>query len=220
MDKPYIDELYHQLRLLYITDDIPQKEAIMGLVSHLTKPSKTQGDYVGLLRFLTYYGEQFLLKKVYKAILLCNLRCERVVDLGAGFGWLGRGISNLAGGLPNLFVDKRQWPLVDVVADVETQSGRERVLDELKPNDLIVMGELLHCLEDPAKALQPFSRWPMVAVEYYPEHKENHRDSYETQIKWFNCTPIPNIGDIFTSIGMKCRLFHTQPHVVAVAEPL
>jgi hypothetical protein len=220
MEKQYVDELYHQLRHLYITNDITQKEAIMGLVSHLTQPSKTLGDYVGLLRFLTWYGEQFLLERVYSAITISRLRYERVVDIGAGFGWLGRGISNLAGGLPNLFIDKRQWPLIDIIADIETQNGRKRVLDEMKPNDLIVMGELLHCLNDPVGVLRPFSKWPIVAVEYYPEYQPAYRQSYEAQIKEFGCTPIRDISGIFASMGMRHRLFHEQPHVIVVAEPI
>lgn len=217
MDKDYVDELYHQLRLLYLQGTAQEKEAVQGIVSHLTQPNRSQGDYNGLLRFLSWYGESFLLNRVYDAMTACKLKCERIVELGCGFAWLGRGLARLAGGLPTLFVDKRQFTFVDVVADIETKNGTRRVLDEMKPNDLIVMSELLHCLDNPRKTLEPFLRWPVVAVEYLPAiHK--YRESYDAQISEFGCTPIPDAGDVFGSV--KHRLFGFFPHVIVVAEPL
>ena len=49
MDRPRVDELYHNLRLLNLTDDVQQKEAILGITSPPTAP---KGDYSGLLRYL------------------------------------------------------------------------------------------------------------------------------------------------------------------------
>lgn len=213
MNKLQLDELYHNLRELYLTDDIPQKEAVMGIVSHLTQPP---GDYAGLLRFLNYYGEDYILPPALNLLSFSGNLFTRVVELGAGFGWLGRGISN-AFNVPPIFVDKRQYTLIDIVADIETKNGAKRVLDELEEGDLIVMSELLHCLDEPGKVLKPFSKWPMLVVEYFPE-STSYRTSYNAQVGRFGCKTITSIRSVFP--GSKIITGSTDTHGIWLVLPI
>jgi len=214
MEKQEIDQLYHQLRLLNVKDDILQKEAVAGIVSHLTD---THGDYTGLLRFLSYYGERFILPKVVEVLTsgpsqytprLPIINFSRVIDIGAGFGWLGRGISNAFGLLPAVFVDKRQWILTDIVADIETTNGVKRILDILRDGDLIVMAEVLHCLENPTDTMQCFSKWPKLVVEY--SAKTDYQLSYEAQIKKFGCKQISDIRSVFPAAQIVTECLDTH----------
>lgn len=215
MDKKQLDELYHNLRVLCVTGDLPQKDAVAGIVSHLTRP---QGDYTGLLRFLDYYGGEYILPHVVKLLSSHEhkLRFTRVVDIGAGFCWLGRGISNAFGQMPALFIDKRQWPLIDTVADIEAKNGAKRVLEELRHGDLIAMSELLHCLGNPQEALRPFSPWPVLIVEYMTKNTQYYK-SYNAQIKKFGCVPPMNIKDIFPTSTVYAEI--ADPYMVWLAVP-
>ena len=193
MDKSQWDHYYHELRKLSLTDDLIQKEAIVGITTHLTKPG---GDYQGLLRFLAYYGELFILPDVI-AFLEFNrtLKFNRVVELGAGFGWLGRGLSTNFN-IPAVYVDKRQFTSIDIVADIESVNGRQRVLDILKDGDLIVMSEVLHCLNEPADVMSSFAKWPKLVIEYQPVNQD-FKKSYEEQIRKLGCTVFPGIRQVF-----------------------
>ena len=193
MNQEQLDNFYHNLRELCITNDTQQKEAVAGITSHLTHP---QGDYTGLLRFLNYYGEKYTLSSVLD-LLSSNLAgFTRIVELGAGFGWLGRGISNAYDQLPTVFVDKRQWVFTDIVADIESANGVKRVLDVLKDGDLIVMSEFLHCLNTPEKVMRPFTKWPMLVVEYMPP-LPHYLKSYKAQIEKFGCRSVSMVKDVF-----------------------
>jgi len=216
MNKEELDQLYHNLRELCITEDVFQKEAVAGITNHLTQP---QGDYQGLLRFLSYYGENYTLPSVIKLLTSSGhlLKFSRIVELGAGFAWLGRGISNAYNLLPVVFVDKRQWIFTSVVADIETKNGIKRVLDEMKEGDLLVMSELLHCLDNPKEALQPFTRWPMMVIEYMPSDP-SYKESYNAQIKKFNCKPIVDIRDVFP--GAKIIAEKADPYIMWLVLPL
>lgn len=205
MQRDKVDELYHNLRLLNLSESTTEKEAILGITAHLTAPG---GDYIGLLRYLSWYGENFLLNDVNLLLNNRGAQFDRVVDFGAGFGWLGRGISNAHDALPTLFVDKREWTLIDIVADLESSEGRKRIYDALKPGDLIVMSELLHCLDDPQAVLDPFRFWPMLIIEY-AAWSNTYMDSYRRQISKLGCKPIGNIGDIFPRRAINFRVVGT-----------
>ncbi len=211
-----MDEFYHQLRELNLSDDIFEKAAIAGIVSHLTG---RDGDYVGLLRFLTYYGEKYVLPDAVKFLRQNShlLEFNRVVDIGAGLGWLGRGIANgLNTSLPTLYVDKRQWAMIDVVADIEAKNGIKRVLDELKEGDLIVMSEVLHCLNDPEKVMKPFKKWPILAIEYDSVYAV-YRSSYRKQIENFDCNLVDGIHDVFKGCSISSQ--PTEPYMMWLILP-
>jgi len=196
MDKKQLDELYHNLRKLCIEEDSFQKDAIAGITMHLTQPG---GDYIGLLRFLAYYGAWYVLPVASKLVQLAvdkySLRFLRIVELGAGFAWLSRGLSKMYNLMPTLNVDKRQWVFTDVVADIETKNGIKRVLDELKAGDFVVMSDLLHCLDDPRGVLQSFVDWPVLVIEYSPFRK-GYRESYSAQLRKFGCKPLASVWGV------------------------
>jgi len=216
MDRKQIDDLYHQLRQICVDGNVAEKAAVDGLASHLTGP---RGDYRGLLMFLTYYGERFLMPKITEAVKAANLEFDRIVDLGCGFGWLGRTLAIHLGDPPTLFVDKRQWVLVDIVADIESKNGILRVMDELKPKDLIVMGELVHCLRDPVQLLTPImSKWPCVIIEYSPDEGSAYADSYNKQIAMFGCKPV-NMTEFLEGVGIPYKVTTYPPHVIVITNP-
>lgn len=214
MNKYEVDEYYHDLRMLYLSSDVQQKEAILGITTHLTTP---EGDYNGLLRYLAWYGESYLLPEVLGVLHQSNVKFSRIVDFGAGLGWLGRGIADGYKGLPTLFVDKRQWVLTDIIADLETTNGRDRVLDALQPGDIIVMSELLHCLDNPEKVLKPFEKWPMLVVEY-SAWSSRYMQSYNEQIAKFGCVPVVSLGPIFPGRRISSR--PVEPYKIAFIYPV
>ena len=214
MDQAQIDEFYHILRQLNLEDDLVQKEAVSGIVSHLMD---SEGDYVGLLRFLSYYGDKYVLPLAIDFLKdkASKFEFTRVVELGAGFSWLSRGLGN-AFNVPTLTADKRQWVFIDVVADIETQQGVERVISELKDGDLIVMCDLLHCLDDPQKVMGHFSRWPKLVLEYNPRYT-HYKESYDAQIKAKGCKVVDGITDVFP--GTVRHHWITHSHSVWLIEP-
>lgn len=214
MDKKVIDELYHNLRELCVTEDIQQKEAVLGITTHLTIPG---GDYNGLLKFLAYYGENYLLPHAIKILESNRVQFTRIVEFGAGLGWLGRGLSNAAKGIPVVFVDKRQYVFTDLVADLETIQGSKGVLEQMRDGDLIVMSELLHCLDDPEKVLRPFTKWPMLVIEYWP-WSSRYKLSYDEQIAKFDCAPIKDFRSVFP--GSRITSSPLEPHAFLLVQPL
>jgi len=213
LEKKEIDQLYHLLRRASnITDEekaagsvySPDEKVsiIYGLCRHLL----AGGDYSALIQFSQFYGVSFLLEPVFKAIKKLGWKPSRIVDLGAGLGWLGRGLSAKFGLIPALFVDKRPWPLVDFVADLETDTGIKTVLGELREGDLIVASDLLHCLDKPATVMGSFSAWPMAILEYCPED-DSLRVSYSEQISRFGASPLEGIDSLVNIF--KHRKTHT-----------
>ncbi len=195
MNRIQLDEMYHQLRELNTSQDLIQQEAVVGIVSHLTTPL---GDYTGLLRFLTYYAEKYelpdILKFVHKNVDMSGI--TGIIELGAGFGWLARGLSHEFNDMPYNLVDKRQWAGIDIAADIETTNGMQRVLDHLNRGDLIVMSEFLHCLDNPKQVMDRFEEYPMLVVEFMPKIKR-HADSFTTQLANFGHPSMATIDDIF-----------------------
>jgi len=214
--KETIDELYHKLRLVSIEGSVTEKLAVFGLTTHLMR---TSGDYRGLLAFLNNYGENYLMPHVIKVVERSGVEFDRVVDLGCGFCWLGRGLA-AARNLPGLFIDKRQWTLVDIVADIETENGVKRIMDELRPSDLIVMGELIHCIADPLKVLGPlFKKWPCVVIEYNPGVGSEYESSYNAQVGALGCVPVV-IEDFLNKVDATYEIVHYHPHAIAVTKPM
>jgi len=213
MNKAQLDELYHNLRVMSFSEDITQKEAVVGIVSHLTTP---QGDYGGLLRFLNYYGDKYLLDDAVKLYTthISSPNSRRIVEFGAGLGWLGRGLSNRLTTKPPLLIDKRQRAGIDIVADIESTNGAARVLDALDDSDVIVMSELLHCLDDARATMRQFMPWPKLIIEYMPKgdsfKSASYQSSYNRQIGALGCKPVSSIGDIFP--GSDIYDFSTDTH--------
>lgn len=198
MNKEQLDEFYHLLRcasndaasgglpdLCTGLTPLEEQGVLFGICGHLLGG----GDYPALIRFSQYYGQRFLVEPVCASIKATEWNFDRVVDFGSGLQWFGRALAAKLGYLPTLFVDKRPWPLTDIVADLETLEGRKKVLDALKPNDLIVMSDLLHCLNDPKEVMSSFSSWPKAILEYCPVDKLR-RQSFNSQLARYGGSPV------------------------------
>lgn len=228
MTKEQLDEFYHLLRVASNTTAVKnamdlttgltqgeEQEILYGICRHLL----AGGDYAALVGFSQYYGQQFLVNPTYDAIKSTGWEFDRVVEFGAGLQWLGRSLAAKFGCLPALFIDKRPWVLTDIVADLETLKGRKEVLDALKPRDLIVMADFLHCLEDPKEVMSSFSNWPKAILEYCPSD-QLHRQSFNNQLARYGGSPI----DPGSYIGMFPRaewldVIELDPYMLLLVGP-
>jgi len=217
MEKQQWDQLYHLLRTASNSSDKEELEAIVGITDHLIE-HRNEGCYGGLLDYLTYYGNRFLLDKTCRIVESQALDFSRIVDFGAGFGWLGEGMSKYFK-VPFLQIDKRRWSGNTMVADFETPEGIESVLSVLKPDDLIVMSDFLHCLDNPDKIIAKFTAWNLVVLEYVP-FSLDYMDSYKTQLERLGAKPFLGWGSImnvdpFPSHRKVCP-FNLDPYILKI----
>lgn len=183
-----LDELYHLLRCLSNGEDEEEIDAVLGLVRHLLEGS----DYPGLIRYSKFYGERYLVGGVVQEIKRTDWEFSRIVDIGSGLGWLGSGISARFGLIPVVNVDKRSWPGVTLLADLETKEGVSDLLRTLGGGDLIVMADFLHCIENPEELTVKIKPWNKVILEYFPVNGD-HRSSYSRQILRYGALPLNSI---------------------------
>lgn len=223
MEKYELDLLYHHLRVASNDADHQDTGAgltpaevgdrIFGLCRHLL----AGGDYDALVRFNEYYGTKFLLPQVVTAIQNSGWKFDRVVELGAGLGWLGRGLAAETGFKPALFIDKRPWVLIDIVTDLESAAGLDRVLGRLKPRDLIIMADLLHCLEEPRRLIDQLAGWKLVILEYCPS-SPRLRQSFTCQIARYGAKALSADDlDYITSKGGRL-VGGLEPYVLFLVE--
>lgn len=230
MNKQEIDQLYHLLRQASnISEDrkintktclMPQEQinVIYGLCRHLL----AGGDYSALVQFSQFYGESYLLGPTFREIKYKfgpTWQPRRVVEFGAGLGWLGRGLAAKFGMLPLLLVDKRPWPLINLVADLESQEDKEVVLHEMKEGDLIVACDFLHCLEDPYEVMAGFDKWPIAVLEYRPADV-SYLESYSEQISRYGASPVTTAFVESTFPGRKRHLADIDPYALALIDPV
>lgn len=145
---------------------------------------------------------------------------SRVVELGAGLGWFGAEISARCAMLPVVTVDKRTWPSISLVADLETKEGLDALAGELHPTDLIVMCDFLHCIDNPKKLLAALNIWPLAILEYCP-HKNSHRFSYSIQTSRYGALPLSSVdfsGMLFPE-GREVKRVHMEPYELMLVEP-
>lgn len=186
MTKEELDRLYHLLRVASNSQLREETHTILGLGRHLL----AGGDYLSLIQYSAYYGGHLLVKPTVEAIQKAGWSPNRIVEFGAGLGWLGRGLAAGLGMLPTLFVDKRPWTLIDAFADLEGEQGRQRVLSMMARGDLIVMADFLHCVSKPEEILEAFADWPMAILEYCPTDVD-YADSYREQLTRYGANPMP-----------------------------
>lgn len=227
MKKQDIEQLYHLLRVVSNASGERKVDQMTGLSPHeqvdviygLCRHLLAGGDYSALVRFSQFYGESFLVEPTFNAIKNYGWQPERVVEFGAGLGWLARGLSARLGMTPCLFVDKRPWPLIDLVADLETEEGREEVLAELKEGDLIVACELVHCLDYPKEVMSDFASWPTAIIEYYPDDA-SWRESYSAQTARYGASHIMSaraLGNVFS--GRTTTTINIAPFILMLVDP-
>ena len=108
--------------------------------------------------------------------------------------------------------------MIDIVADLETEVGRAKVLSQMKTGDLIVMSELLHCLDSPQVVLDYFCDWPMLIIEYMPSN-EQYAESYREQTERFGCNVISQAHleqDLL--YGKEFTIKRVEPHVIVLVK--
>lgn len=221
MNKEEIDELYHLLRRASnIRVDptagltpLEEINILYGLCRHLL----AGGDYAALIKFSQYYGRRFLLKPTCDAISKTGWAFTRIVEFGAGLGWLGRGVAAEFNLLPTLFIDKRPWVMIDVVADLETEKGIEVALSHLREDDLIIMCDFLHCLDAPEALVSTFQHWPIVILEYSPVDP-SHRESYSIQAARYGAKPIKPENYMTMFPGRKVDVKEADPYIILLVE--
>jgi len=225
VNKRDFDELYHLLR-------VASNDAAKGGMSHKSAFTNAEvgaiiygmarhllagGDYLALVRFSCYYGENFLVAPTVEALHKTGWSFTRIVEFGAGLSWLGRGIAASFGPSPTVFVDKRVWTLTDIVADLETEAGRRAVLDQMAAADLIVMSDFLHCTENPKEIIQAFPSWRIAALEYCPVHV-GYWWSYNEQIARYGAKPIRSerYAEIFAP--REVDIVDLDPYILLLAD--
>lgn len=220
MEKHELDTLYHLLRK--VSNEGNQQtsteitDAVFGLAGHLLAGR----DYLRLIQYSRYYGEKFLLGSTYSAIENHRWFPKRLVDFGAGLGWLSRGLAVKFKGIPEVVtVDKRPWGGTDVLADLEELKGIELVYSQMKNDDIIVMSDFLHCITNPKEILTRFSAWPMVILEYSPID-EDWAKSYGEQVGRYggNCITPEALTKILEGISRGVDIQDLDPYILILVD--
>ncbi len=218
MNSKQWDQLYHLLRVVSNSPDEEEHAAAAGIATHLIS-GEAGGYYRGLLTYLSFYGKRFLLEPVCKAITVRKLEFKRVVEFGAGTGWLADGISEHFKTL-HLKIDKRQWTARTMPADLETKEGIDSVLGILRPDDLIVMSDFLHCLDNPTMTMANFPDWNTVVLEYVP-YSSAHMRSYKTALERFGAKPFCDRGRIAQIFTFRKRnTYDLDPYILTLVGKL
>ncbi len=185
MEKVDIDELYHLLRvasndaatITYASDS----SKIFGLARHLL----AGGDYLALIQFEAWYGENFLLTPAYEFLLDEHIIPKTIIDIGAGSGWLGRGLACAFATDKVFTVDKRPWGGITHMLNMESAEDRQYLREQYPPDNLgttlITMCDFLHCVDCPRDIIQDFADYPMLILEYMG-YDDDDFASYKTQL--------------------------------------
>jgi len=200
-----IDQVYHSLRVANTELPIDAVEALGRIAHHLLSKD---GDYPALLDFLSYYGTKYLSADILSAVACSRIQFERVVELGCGSGWTSNVISTRYG-VPRLKTDNRQWSKDIVVIDLENVNGITHFKEMLVPNDLIVLSDVIHCLNLPtrSKLLYELIDYDVLVLEYLPE-RTTYTKSYSKQIRSKGCVPV-NRRDMM-QLGEGREIFNRQ----------
>ena len=219
MYKEQLDELYYLLREVFNEGNRQQTTEITDVVYGLAGHLLAGKDYLRLIQYSRYYGEKHLLQPTYEAILEKGWNPQRFVDLGAGLGWLSRGLASRFRIKDVLTVDKRPWMAIDVLADLELGSGLKKVGDQLKDGDVIVASDFLHCIEDPENILRAYPAYPMAILEYMPANKL-WATNYREQIKRYGGNPIEPeaLTGMLTSTPRKTDVEDLDPYLLILID--
>ena len=218
MDREQTDELYHLLRTVSndaAGGDRNQNDAVIWLAEHVLEG----GYYLGLIKYSAFYGEKFLLQPTYEAIRNTEWKFNRIVELGAGLGWLGRGLASKFKIADVITVDKRLWGAINLSVDLEAGNGKLAVDEVLREGDLIVMSDFLHCVVNPVAILNAFPGYPMAVLEYMSTN-ELFAGSFNKQLKRFGGNPISaeEMLGIVKSTGRYTTIMNFDPYVLILID--
>jgi len=210
-ERSIIDQVYHSLRVANTELSIDAVEALGQMARHLLSKD---GDYPALLNFLTYYGNRYILDDVVGAIK--GLRFDRIVELGAGTGWLSSGLGKEYG-VDTIQTDSRKWPGIEWVVDVETTDGLAILTRNLKSTDLVIMCDVIHCInvEKRLDLMDCLSNNDAVILEYLPERISFMR-SYSKQIRAKGCAPVNRDDMLSIRQGRQVSITHTPSHEIYI----
>jgi len=92
-----------------------------------------------------------------------------------------------------------------------------QVRSQIKPGDLIVMSDFLHCVEDPAKIIKAFPDCAMAILEYIPTNIA-WAESYMDQLKRYGGNPFSReeFGEIIIETGRNVYMENIGPYVLAL----
>jgi len=181
-----------------------QEEAsrLLGLARHLLGG----GDYLALIQYSAMYGEKFLIKPAIDLITKEGLKPTRVIDIGAGLGWLGRGLTlKLMQGCisePDLVtVDKRNWSMITERLDIEDKDDRDYLIHTYPPDGstLVTMCEFLHCTDNQKEIVDAFYDYDLLVIEYVG-FDEDSFTSYQEQLRRYGAM-MPTIADLKYALG-------------------
>lgn len=217
MDKAKLDTLYYLLREVSNEASSQQSSELADVVYRLAGHLLAGTNYLGLVRYSRYYGEQFLLQPTYEAICKKDWSPTRFVEFGAALGWLCRGLASKFKIKDVLTIDKRAWTAIDLVADLETAQGIKSVQEVMKDGDVIVAADLLHCLKNPREVMLNFLKWPIVALEYCSADTD-YMESYTTQIARYGADPImpETFGEMFP--GRRVDAVDLEPYILLLVD--
>lgn len=191
MQQNDLDEFYHLLRKL--SNDRSDNGILqLGIVKGLARHILDGGDYLALVQWSEYYGTNYLLKPSFQILIKNGIQPKRIIDIGAGLGWLGRGLqlkySQKLNYLPLLkTIDKRNWTAIDTIANMEDDTDRQKVISSLVDGDLVVMCDFLHCTTNPDVILDDLRKYDTLILEYMSLIGD-YRDSYFKQLSRYGAT--------------------------------
>ncbi len=219
MTKDELDELYHLLRRASNDNTAVeyngQQSRIYGLARHLL----AGGDYLALIQYSAWYGEKYLVGLVFAEMVNELIYPERIIDVGAGLGWLGRGLTSRYKIEHYVTVDKRPWGATTHMLDIENSEDRKYLKKEYPPDkgNVIVMADFLHCTDNPREIIGDFADYPMVILEYSGCNEE-HFQSYQEQLRRYSAL-VPQLDDypyMFSSVDFVCRSL--PPYLLFIAK--
>lgn len=183
-------ELYHLFRRA--RTDFVARQAFSSLAAHVLSFNLRVSTYPRLLEYSQTYGEKFILPDAAKDLLgytaLTGKSYMRIVDIGCGYGWLGRGL--VAQGKQLLLVDSRKWTPDVSVRNLEKKPGINAFRSDLREGDFITMCDFLHCIEPAAQSTlvnDVLREYPFLAIEFVGRSSADHR-SYKEQLKLFGAS--------------------------------
>ena len=217
-----VGEFYHITRKLsnHKRSDVLD-EAISGIYKHLMSGP----DYDGLLKFLEFYSTSYLADPINN--ILKNhkwINYDRVYDLGAGRGWLGKCVAEINQS-ELISVDKRDWSLTnqystDWILNLEDPYSIGKLVGGLDPaNDLVCMSEFLHCINNAKELLEALVPFPLLIVEYIGRTEE-HFSSYKKQLARYSAIN-DDIWDWLAFLkGLGAHFYHISGYAIVIKEPI
>ena len=199
MDRQQTDELYHLMRVASNDCTSDELSKLYGLIRHLF----CGGDYLSLIQYSAWYGERYILPELNE-LLDNNFKLNtpvRIVELGAGLGWLSRGLCLHYHIDKMITVDKRPWGATTERLNIENKEDRDYLISKYPADGrtLIVASEFLHCCDNQKEIIDAFYDYDMLILEYVGWNEESFK-SYQDQLGRYGAM-VPTLPDLRYILG-------------------